>query len=196
MAFKVAHSAHRSADPSRTIGPLPSPSRSNCLADRIFAASGPLHFLAVARRAAGSSNKPNPPPPNPLPFPSPPSSSPPASPCANPLAPHRSAPAKIHHPPPPCSPKSSPLGPVRPARARSSHASRCSNADFGASEAAPGTVRGCYIVLHGAFDIVAFARSKFVHNFRRKIDYRCTNRDKIDVQNDAKIDPKPSAGAT
>ena len=92
---------------------------------------------------------------------------------------------------PPCSPKSSPFGPVRPARARSSHASRCSNPDFGASEAAPGTVRGCYIVLHGAFDIVAFARSKFVHNFRRKIDYPCTNRDKIDVQNDAKIDPKP-----
>ena len=66
--------------------------------------------------------------------------------------------------PTPCSPKSSPFGPVRPARARSSHASRCTNPDFGASEAAPGTVRGCYIVLHGAFDIVAFARSKFVCN--------------------------------
>ena len=82
-------------------------------------------------------------------------------------------------------------GPVRPARARSSHASQWANPDFGASEAAPGTVRGCYIVLHGAFDIVDFSPSKFVHDFRRKIDCRCTNRNKIDVQNDAKIDPKP-----
>ena len=39
-------------------------------------------------------NKPNPPSPKPLPFPSPPFSSPPASPCANPLAPHRSCPQK------------------------------------------------------------------------------------------------------
>ena len=40
------------------------------------------------------------------------------------------SPAKIHHPPP-CSPKSSPFGPVRSARARSSHASLCTNPDFG-----------------------------------------------------------------
>ena len=47
-----------------------------------------------ARRAAGSSNKPNPPPPKTSLFPSPPFSSPPASLCANPLAPHRSCPQK------------------------------------------------------------------------------------------------------
>ena len=75
MAFKVAHSAHRSADPSRAIDPLPSPSRSNCLADRIFAASGHCIFwpLPVAQR--GLVINPTPLPQNPslsLPLPLPP----------------------------------------------------------------------------------------------------------------------------
>ena len=53
----------------------------------------------VAKR--GSRNKPNPPPPKPLPFPFPSFSSPPASRSANPLVPHRSAPAKSTSPTPP-----------------------------------------------------------------------------------------------
>ena len=47
-----------------------------------------------------------------------------------------------------------------------------------------------FSVRPGAFDIVAFGRSKFVHNFRQKIDYPSTNRVKMNVENEAKIDRK------
>ena len=78
-------------------------------------------------------------------------------------------------------PKTSPFGPLRPARVRSSHATPCINPDFGASEAAPGTLRGCYIVLQGSTEIDVFARSKNVRKLRPKNAPRYTNAAQIGV---------------
>ena len=63
------------------------------------------------------------------------------------------------------------------------------NPNFGASQAARGTVRGCYIVLQSSFDIVAFSWSKNNANFVQKTlpgllyQWRANR-----IQNDAKID--------